>query len=230
MGPAGEPPAPAAEIDLSNPAATGGGENQTLVGYGPRTASLQRRARRGGASPATDAGAAAQLHLQGAFGQGVPEASDVAEVAGADEPAAPAARAASAAPAPLRPPGPGDGADVRVLAKPPVRKLAKDLGVDLRTLAPSGPDGTVTREDVHAASAAAATEVPDLQVAAAPSPAGTSARETRGAGQGRASDDGAGDGGLGVQRAARHRVGHGRRQPHDEAGRAAAGPPGASAT
>lgn len=41
-----------------------------------------------------------------------------------------------------------------VLAKPPVRKLAKDLGVDLRALTPTGPDGTVTRQDVEAAVAA----------------------------------------------------------------------------
>ena len=40
---------------------------------------------------------------------------------------------------------------VRALAKPPVRKLAKDLGVDLALLRPTGPDGTVTREDVQAA-------------------------------------------------------------------------------
>ncbi|WNZ10129.1 dihydrolipoamide acetyltransferase family protein [Streptomyces sp. 11x1] len=39
----------------------------------------------------------------------------------------------------------------RPLAKPPVRKLAKDLGVDLSTITPSGPDGIITREDVHAA-------------------------------------------------------------------------------
>jgi pyruvate dehydrogenase E2 component (dihydrolipoamide acetyltransferase) len=38
-----------------------------------------------------------------------------------------------------------------VLAKPPVRKLAKDLGVDLATLAGSGPGGVITREDVTAA-------------------------------------------------------------------------------
>jgi pyruvate dehydrogenase E2 component (dihydrolipoamide acetyltransferase) len=44
----------------------------------------------------------------------------------------------------------------RPLAKPPVRKLAKDLGVDLRTVVPSGPDGVITREDVHAAVAPAA--------------------------------------------------------------------------
>jgi pyruvate dehydrogenase E2 component (dihydrolipoamide acetyltransferase) len=35
-------------------------------------------------------------------------------------------------------------------AKPPVRKLAKDLGVDLEGLTPSGPGGTITREDVLA--------------------------------------------------------------------------------
>ena len=37
-----------------------------------------------------------------------------------------------------------------VLAKPPVRKLAKDLGVDLATIYPTGPGGIVTREDVIA--------------------------------------------------------------------------------
>lgn len=36
-----------------------------------------------------------------------------------------------------------------VLAKPPVRKLAKELGVDLTTVNPSGPGGLVTREDVE---------------------------------------------------------------------------------
>lgn len=33
-------------------------------------------------------------------------------------------------------------------AKPPVRKLARDLGVDLSAVPPSGPNGTVTRDDV----------------------------------------------------------------------------------
>jgi len=39
-----------------------------------------------------------------------------------------------------------------VLAKPPVRKLAKDLGVDLTDIQGTGPGGIVTREDVQAAS------------------------------------------------------------------------------
>ncbi|MET9447418.1 dihydrolipoamide acetyltransferase family protein [Streptomyces cinerochromogenes] len=55
----------------------------------------------------------------------------------------------------------------RPLAKPPVRKLAKDLGVDLAVITPSGPDGIITREDVHAA-AAPRTAEPAAPVAAAP--------------------------------------------------------------
>ncbi len=38
-----------------------------------------------------------------------------------------------------------------VLAKPPVRKLAKTLGVDLSTVTPTGPNGTISREDVQQA-------------------------------------------------------------------------------
>ncbi|HMO12230.1 MAG TPA: E3 binding domain-containing protein, partial [Actinotalea sp.] len=48
-------------------------------------------------------------------------------------------------------PAPADELDAggrRVLAKPPVRKLAKDLGIDLASLTPTGPGGIVTREDV----------------------------------------------------------------------------------
>jgi 2-oxoisovalerate dehydrogenase E2 component (dihydrolipoyl transacylase) len=41
----------------------------------------------------------------------------------------------------------------QVLAKPPVRKLAKDLGVDLGLLTGSGPQGSITREDVQQAAA-----------------------------------------------------------------------------
>ncbi|PZU45448.1 MAG: branched-chain alpha-keto acid dehydrogenase subunit E2 [Microbacterium sp.] len=41
-------------------------------------------------------------------------------------------------------------ASVGVVAKPPVRGLARDLGVDLTQVTPSGPAGEVTREDVVA--------------------------------------------------------------------------------
>jgi pyruvate dehydrogenase E2 component (dihydrolipoamide acetyltransferase) len=39
----------------------------------------------------------------------------------------------------------------RALAKPPVRKLAKTLGVDIDAVRPTGPNGTVTRADVESA-------------------------------------------------------------------------------
>ncbi|MFV0372475.1 dihydrolipoamide acetyltransferase family protein [Microbacterium sp.] len=46
-------------------------------------------------------------------------------------------------------------ASVGVVAKPPIRKLARDLGVDLAQVTPTGADGEVTREDVmsHASQA-----------------------------------------------------------------------------
>jgi 2-oxoisovalerate dehydrogenase E2 component (dihydrolipoyl transacylase) len=47
--------------------------------------------------------------------------------------------------------GSGTAATAKPLAKPPVRKLAKDLGVDLTIIgAGSGPGGSITREDVQA--------------------------------------------------------------------------------
>lgn len=54
---------------------------------------------------------------------------------------------APAAPAPV---APAAASGAPVLAKPPVRKLARDLGVDLATVNPTGPGGIVTREDVVA--------------------------------------------------------------------------------
>lgn len=82
----------------------------------------------------------------------------------AQEPAAPAAPApaapARATAAPSAPAEPRD-ASAPVLAKPPVRKLAKDLGVDLRQVTATGPIGDVTRDDVQrAAQAPASTPAP----------------------------------------------------------------------
>ncbi|MEU1122019.1 dihydrolipoamide acetyltransferase family protein [Streptomyces sp. NPDC005899] len=72
----------------------------------------------------------------------------------------------------------------RPLAKPPVRKLAKDLGIDLATVTPTGEGGVITREDVHAAAAPVAAEAPAQPPAtpaapAAAAPVGDAARETR---------------------------------------------------
>jgi pyruvate dehydrogenase E2 component (dihydrolipoamide acetyltransferase) len=162
-------PTPSTEIDMSNPAATGGGENQTLVGYGPRETEAKRRPRRGGATAATEAGAAAQLQLQGAF---TPGGGDSMPVVEGEEPAVPAVPAAHTT----------DPGTVRVLAKPPVRKLAKDLGVDLRAITPTGPNGTVTREDVQSATTGAqpvASAEPEAAPVAAPVAARPGERETR---------------------------------------------------
>ena len=63
--------------------------------------------------------------------------------------------------------------DESIIAKPPVRKLAKDLGVDLASVSPTGTAGEVTREDVLAA-ASQASVFRNLSTPVAPS-----AREER---------------------------------------------------
>jgi pyruvate dehydrogenase E2 component (dihydrolipoamide acetyltransferase) len=47
--------------------------------------------------------------------------------------------------------GTSGSAQTTVLAKPPVRKLARDLGVDLGGLSGTGPNGSITRTDVEQA-------------------------------------------------------------------------------
>jgi 2-oxoisovalerate dehydrogenase E2 component (dihydrolipoyl transacylase) len=129
------------EIDLSNPAASGGGEGESLVGRNKADRSAVRRVRRGPATPVSAGASATQQQVQGSFEPGLPSPVVVDESDESDEPAVPATAA------------PASPAATRTLAKPPVRKLAKDLGVDLTTLTGSGPDGAVTRDDVHAESA-----------------------------------------------------------------------------
>ena len=150
--PAPQPDAGPAETAHAEPIAEPGagasdGDDEppmkTLVGYGPRTVEAKRRPRKGGVSPSSDAGAATQMQLQGAFAPGGAQSQDVVE---SDEPAVPAEAPRSEAP---RGETPAAGASVQVLAKPPVRKLAKDLGIDLRQVTPTGPNGTITRSDVE---------------------------------------------------------------------------------
>ena len=156
-----EAQAAAMEIDLSNPAASGGGEGESLVGRNKVDRGPVRRARRGGAAPASDAGAGAQAQLQGAFTPGGAQPQDVED---SDEAPVPATSARTAD-------APGA---VRALAKPPVRKLAKDLGVDLTTLTGSGDGGVITRDDVEAAASASAEARP---AAVAPATTGAERRE-----------------------------------------------------
>ncbi len=51
----------------------------------------------------------------------------------------------------------------RPLAKPPVRRLARDLGIPLDRVSPTGRDGTITRADVERAARAAQQAPPDVR-------------------------------------------------------------------
>ncbi|MFH8628809.1 dihydrolipoamide acetyltransferase family protein [Streptomyces lydicus] len=171
-GPA-EAPAAAPQEAAADEEAEPQGRQAVLVGYGAAPSSTKRRARKpqpGVPAQPEPAKAALQAELNGRAAPAAP-ATPVAPAVQA-APAAPAAPAGSAVPAAGRP-----------LAKPPVRKLAKDLGIDLATILPTGPDGIITREDVHAAAtpAAAPAEAPaPVAVAAAePGTVDTAARERR---------------------------------------------------
>ncbi len=172
--------APAPEPEVATPPAEGavepgliggpapGGRTSVLVGYGPRTTEAKRRPRKTGVVPVGDAAAVVQAGVQSAFsntGEKPPELS--VDLAIPIEPEPPLAgmhaRHLSAAPG-----------NVRVLAKPPVRKLAKDLGVDLSQVSPTGEGGVVTRADVEALAAGAADGA-----GTAPAPVADGVRETR---------------------------------------------------
>src|SRR3954471_16688802 len=146
--PSTEPPAqsPALKDDLvpDIPAAAGdeaiepgliggpapGGRTSVLVGYGPRQTSATRRPRKNTAAPAAAAAPSrAKQHSR-------------------------ASARATASAAEMRV-GRATGA-VAVLAKPPVRKLARDLGVDLTAIIGSGPGGTITRADIEGAATSTA--------------------------------------------------------------------------
>ncbi len=124
-------PAPAATPPAeAPPAEEGKPERQAvLVGYGVKAAPTTRRARR-----VTPAAAAAESALARPETAEVPTGAQVT----AEPPQVPAE------PTPATP-------AVRALAKPPVRRLAKDLGINLAELTGSGPDGIITRDDVHRA-------------------------------------------------------------------------------
>ena len=170
------------EIDLSNPRASGGGEGESLVGRNKVERTAIRRARKGSASPSSEAAANTQMQVQGAFSQGGAQSDPVVE---SDEPAVPATSARTEAPEPVSefvPRGAITPSDSRALAKPPVRKLAKDLGVDLGTCATSGPNGTVSRADVEAAAAGGSSSVAGSSASSAAAPRRAVAngeRETR---------------------------------------------------
>src|ERR1700675_1479730 len=73
-----------------------------------------------------------------------------------------AAQAAPAAPAPVRP---SAAAGAAAQISPKARRLAKELGVDIGQIQGSGPDGTITSEDVQAAANAKGAAAPAAAVA-----------------------------------------------------------------
>lgn len=172
----GETPPADLEIDLSNPAASGGGEGESLVGRMKADRGATRRPRRQLTEAAGVHTARADVH--DVFNQNATHQHEAVQhlVESVDQ--APAATVP--APAPAAPAAPAPGA-TRVLAKPPVRKLAKDLGVDLAALTGSGPGGVVTRDDVQAASgpSGAAAEPTPAPAASRPPTRATGEREWR---------------------------------------------------
>jgi 2-oxoisovalerate dehydrogenase E2 component (dihydrolipoyl transacylase) len=160
--------APAESSDVAAPAAeqavepgmiggpAPGGRTSVLVGYGPRTTEAKRRPRKGSV-PETPSPAAAQAGVQSTF---QPEAR------------APSVPLEDAQPAAVDQPAvvgqPSEALGSRALAKPPVRKLAKDLGVDLVGLVGSGAGGVVTRADVEAAAGGSQEPAPLLHAVSAP--------------------------------------------------------------
>ena len=121
-----------------------GGRTSVLVGYGPKTTTAARRPRKPagtqGATPSSPSAATAQQAVQTSMmTTRTPIREPAIEESAESAPAHSAGR-----------PG-AEMASTTVLAKPPVRKLARDLGVDLSAIAPSGDGGVVTRADVEAA-------------------------------------------------------------------------------
>jgi pyruvate dehydrogenase E2 component (dihydrolipoamide acetyltransferase) len=126
-----------AEDMVPTPVAPEADRQAVLVGYGPRTATTRRRPRKA-ATAAQEPSAPAAAALTATF-----NAVDHGEEGAFEDDKAPTRRDQRGEEGERGPVG------ARALAKPPVRRLAKDLGVDLATVVPSGPDGTITRADVQ---------------------------------------------------------------------------------
>ena len=155
--PAASAPAGAASAEAASAGAVSAGATSAgavSAGAAPAGA-VSAGAASAGAAPAAPGPGAGSAHPGSAYTPaGVAPAATGRAGAyrpGTDQPGASAFAAAGSATAvgsdpsaPLRPAG------TVPLAKPPVRKLAKDLGVDLREVIPSRPDGVITREDVQA--------------------------------------------------------------------------------
>jgi 2-oxoisovalerate dehydrogenase E2 component (dihydrolipoyl transacylase) len=126
------------------------GRQAVLVGYGVKASATTRRARKAPAGSGPGPAQPAPVAAGGLAGAGGSSTNG----------------------------GSRTGGQASVLAKPPVRRLARDLGVDLAALAGTGPAGSITRDDVQQAAAAPATAAVPA-VPAAPAVTRLGAREER---------------------------------------------------
>ncbi|TCM46027.1 dihydrolipoamide acetyltransferase family protein [Kribbella sp. VKM Ac-2568] len=131
-----------------------GGRTAVLVGYGPKTTEAKRRPRKGAGTPAPVEAAPAPVAPAQSAPAHSPSTADDAQLA----------RQALVAE------GNEAGGSLHVLAKPPVRKLAKDLGIDLASVTATGPGGIITRADVEGHAAGAAGSAPAAAPAAVAAP------------------------------------------------------------
>jgi pyruvate dehydrogenase E2 component (dihydrolipoamide acetyltransferase) len=138
-----------------------GGRTSVLVGYGPRNTEAKRRPRRTGAVPSAGTPARATAVLPEAdYGSGpdhppllatAPDATvKPVRHGGLEIGRAAEAHAFAEEAVPAYPADHGSGR-VHPLAKPPVRKYAKDRGIDLTVVRGSGAGGVITRADIDAA-------------------------------------------------------------------------------
>ena len=132
---------------------TSTGRTAVLVGYGVKQTEAKRRPRK---AAATDEGQPARMRARSAHHR-----EDHHPHHNPDEfvpvPAAAVGDRTERAPRSAEPVTGRTPGAARVLAKPPVRKLAKDLGVDLEDVIASGEGGIITRSDVEAYATGAST-------------------------------------------------------------------------
>jgi pyruvate dehydrogenase E2 component (dihydrolipoamide acetyltransferase) len=132
---------------------TSTGRTAVLVGYGVKQTEAKRRPRKGGPAPAGGVAARSQ--------QPFPAELDILGSGEKVEPR-PTSEPRSGSTFAHDPRKLPEGG-ARALAKPPVRKFAKDLGVDLASVRGSGEGGIITRADVEAHAAGTAAGAPAAQ-------------------------------------------------------------------
>lgn len=133
----------AAAAEAEPAASAEGASGSVLVGYGTTASAVSRRPRASRTVMVADEQPAEEVNESYSTDQPVSRP--------ADEVTAPGALHSEAVPPPL--PGPGEPTPAapepgKQRAKPQVRRLARDLGIDLASVVGTGPDASVTAVDV----------------------------------------------------------------------------------